>query len=881
MLTDITAICTARGKRLAAPALVAALLLGGCDGGPGDLRAESSQRIERAQAYHKQGQYRAAMIEARNAIKLAPELAEPHIALARIFNTLAQGKQALTQLDQIPAPQRNGSAYQATLVQAYLHQDKYRSALNALAQSEALRREKPSEYYLLHGGALMGAGDIEAAADSYRQALATEPEHQQALLGLARIRSRDNAIEPSPALQKLEQLYPRSAEVLMLKAGIAFNQNQLDETEHLLTQALTALPSTDIMTPQRASVLRALADILVRQGHSAEALIYTRLLAEAFPGADEANSRYRQALELFRQKEFAAAESNLEQLLDEYPRMGQAAQLLGIIKFIKGDLQQANQYFSEYLDPEIAPQAMTRIAALTNMRLREPDKVLELLQDQVADDSDPQMLAMYGIAALAAGQFERGEAALLRAVKADPALTRLRLALANYYNGKQPPQPEQALTQLKIALNQNDGDPLIQAALVRYYLQSEQQAEALKLITTILRKDPQAHTGHILAGDYYRAVGKLSQAVSHYQKAVTLNAEEPRSLLRLGQAQLALKDHAAAKRTYQQVIERAPEEKSGYQGLIAAHELAGDAEAAIDTITRLSRTGTHQVPATVLAEHYARRNNFEQAGIFEQAVIDAAPNARSTSALTGAIAHTETQYRLRQGEFALARQAAHRGLAANPGSVPLLRALSQTEIMGANYGEAEKIIAQVRTANPAVADHLTGDLQRAQGNIAAAIDAYESAWETAPSDLLGSKIYALRKTGEPTRASSFLAAWLAAYPDNIRAITLRSEEKIARADFNAAISDLQRVLEVQPNSPALLNNLAWAYYKTGNPEAVATARKAYELAPDNAAIADTYGWVLFKNGDRRTALDILRKAAALAPENQEIREHLKAAQAGG
>ena len=178
MLIDDSATRSSYGKILLVLGLLPVLLLSACSRSPENQDNEARLRIERAEAYHKQGQYRAAMIEARNAIKISPQLAESHIALARIFNTLAQSKQALKQLDQIPQPQRIGSLYQATLSQAYLVEGKYRSALKVLEHSEALRLEKPKEYALLQAQALAAVGEAEAAATSFRQVLDLDPKHK-------------------------------------------------------------------------------------------------------------------------------------------------------------------------------------------------------------------------------------------------------------------------------------------------------------------------------------------------------------------------------------------------------------------------------------------------------------------------------------------------------------------------------------------------------------------------------------------------------------------------------------------------------------------------------------------------------------------------------
>jgi Flp pilus assembly protein TadD len=44
--------------------------------------------------------------------------------------------------------------------------------------------------------------------------------------------------------------------------------------------------------------------------------------------------------------------------------------------------------------------------------------------------------------------------------------------------------------------------------------------------------------------------------------------------------------------------------------------------------------------------------------------------------------------------------------------------------------------------------------------------------------------------------------------------------------------------------------------------------------PDDAEVADTLGWILTQRGNPTRAVQVLRKAAAIAPKNPAIRYHL-------
>ncbi|WNG52644.1 DUF1570 domain-containing protein [Archangium minus] len=84
---------------------------------------------------------------------------------------------------------------------------------------------------------------------------------------------------------------------------------------------------------------------------------------------------------------------------------------------------------------------------------------------------------------------------------------------------------------------------------------------------------------------------------------------------------------------------------------------------------------------------------------------------------------------------------------------------------------------------------------------------------------------------------------------------------------------LLRAMELQPQNATVLNNLAWFYVGSENPQkAFELAKRAVALAPADAAILDTYAAVLFQSGHcpdslriQRRALDVLHEST---PESQ-------------
>ena len=95
------------------------------------------------------------------------------------------------------------------------------------------------------------------------------------------------------------------------------------------------------------------------------------------------------------------------------------------------------------------------------------------------------------------------------------------------------------------------------------------------------------------------------------------------------------------------------------------------------------------------------------------------------------------------------------------------------------------------------------------------------------------------------------------------------------AEYDKAIERYRRVLELFPNSPTALNNLAYALaVRKGQPaEALSLAEKAYGVGKGAPSIADTLGWIHHLNGDDSAAIRYLEEAAKAAPQNPEVHLH--------
>ncbi len=113
--------------------------------------------------------------------------------------------------------------------------------------------------------------------------------------------------------------------------------------------------------------------------------------------------------------------------------------------------------------------------------------------------------------------------------------------------------------------------------------------------------------------------------------------------------------------------------------------------------------------------------------------------------------------------------------------------------------------------------------------------------------------------------STFEAAWLEA--------ALMYDRLDAKA---ASDSCYERVLKINPNNAAAMNNLAYSYAERNVQldRAEMLITDAMEIDSQNTNYLDTFGWVLYKKGDYQRAKEYLERAVRLSEPSSTLFEHL-------
>lgn len=88
--------------------------------------------------------------------------------------------------------------------------------------------------------------------------------------------------------------------------------------------------------------------------------------------------------------------------------------------------------------------------------------------------------------------------------------------------------------------------------------------------------------------------------------------------------------------------------------------------------------------------------------------------------------------------------------------------------------------------------------------------------------------------------------------------------------------DLQTALQQRPDEPELLNFLAYSWIDRGErlKEALGMVQKAVDANPQSGAMLDSLGWAYFRLGDFKTAVAKLEDAVVLEPADPDVNNHL-------
>lgn len=848
------------------------LALAGCNNQSSS--SDAAEHIGRSETYEEQGQYRSAILEVRNAIQKDSGNVNHVVRLAELYIAVGAGKPASEALK--PWQESQPQVVALPLAEAYVLQGKHLSARNALAEAKPESEAEQTRHDWLAAEVSRLAGNSQEAAKQYRAILDASPEHEQAATGLAKtLINTERQLEALEFLASWRENHGQVAELLYLEGLVHYRLNELEPATNRLTDALTVVPNSDTFLPVRRQTLSLLSRSLTEQGNITEAQVYNQVLAKNTN--TELRENTEQALEAIGEGDLDTARSTLQTLLQQNPDNDMVAMLLGAVSLQQGDIEGGEELLSQRVDAETSPVPFIRMSTMAQIDRGKRQQALKTLERSLlARPSDPDLLAMHGVLALADPKTASdGVASLSKALLIDESRSRLRMALAQYYlsQGEQ----ENALEQLRMAFSIEPTDWPVTDFYLSTLLRNDLNSEARDVRGTLASNHSDMPFANLLVAMTDYRLGNTQEAISRIETLIKDSSENwalaHTALARIHKAE---GNHEKAISSFIQAAQSNPDDIKPLQEALKVYGAEHSADETVNWLISLSE----QQPDLASNSLALAANIQRHQGKLEEARKTLNRNDTPTNShgenVRSEILIAEAQRISEQGNLEQARAKVAEAISIQPDNLGYHLILVRITAAEGDLAEAQNQLDAIkeRFGTPAPVAVTQASLLEQTQTPEEAYTYLKTQWQEQPNPGVAPELLRLSRKVSPEETASIASKWTELSPTTPQAWQNLGDIVLEKGDNQTAMEAYGKVLELQPNNLGALNNLAWLLRDTRPEEAVKLAERAAEIAPENASVLDTYGWVLYRAGQLEEAREVLSKALSVEPDNSEIRQHM-------
>lgn len=875
---------------------------------------KSANYLEAARGYFTKNEWRAAIVELKNALQADPNNVDARVLLGEAHLRMRNGPAAEKEF--LQALQRGGNRTDIVLRlgEAYLIQRKFEQVLNEV-RVEAAPKDRRYEALILRGSAYLGLRQLEEAEKAYVDAEGFEPKDPAAKIGLARVLLIKRDVKA--AQDKVEEALkyaPQNVEALLIRGEIARNDNELKSAYGYFDAAVNAEPEN---LPARLGRASTLVD-LERLDEAQSDVDY---IFKAVP--DHPMAHYLAARIDWGKRNVPGARDHLQAAGVALENFLPAMFLNGLVSYAENNLEQAAFHMSRVL--QMAPNhvAARRVLGMTYMKQNDAQQAVQVLEPLVTNNqADAQVYSILGYAHMQLGELDRGAYYFDKAVKEDPEQqgSRTRLAVSKLALG----DFDAAEEELQQVLEKDPKALQASIILAMVHIRNNEPDEALKVAGDLKKNYPDNPVGSYLAGEAYLKKGDYNKARAVLAEAQKVNPGNYAPTLKLAQIDLAENKLDDAEKKYKEILIKKADHVPAMVGLAEIASKRGNNEAAISWLNKAAEVDSRNVNVRLqLISHYIETREFEKAQELATRLTQNFPDepvayealgkiqlvrGDTNGALTNferlvtlrpdasSAHHLLARAEVRAGNTIEARDSLLAGLdrAPKPGNyatdvemvgseAALLLDLIELDAKAKKFDVAMKHAERLGASYP---DSSAGEVTKAniyleQGENDKAIALYKKleAEGKGTTQTVINLHRAYGAKGQPEAGYAELEKWLETHPGDVIARNVLGSAYISAGKYDDAIRHYETLNQNNKGDALVLNNLAWLYFQKGEAKALPLAEEAHKRAPQSPEIMDTYAWIQVNNGAVQEGLELLKKAVILRPGSPDIRYHLAAAMA--
>ena len=846
-----------------------------------------------ARQYMDRRDFNASVIQLKNVLQQTPGNDEARYLLGLAL--LEQGDPVGAQIELDKALERGFAPeeLQVALARAALAKGEAAAVLQRFGAKTLAKPAAQTELRALIGMAHLARGGLKEAERAFDEALQIDAGNVTANLGAARLAAAHRNF--GDALSRLERVLaaaPAHVGALLLKAEMLAAQGQPEAAEKAYRAAIET-------APREMAARLALVVHLLRQGERDKAAAEAAAMQNAAP--KDPRTFFAKALALVEEKKLPEARQAILQVLKAAPEHVPSLTLAGFAALQTGALPEAENHLRKAVF--IAPEAVgaRHLLALTHLRMGKTDLAVAEAGELLRVSQDPGILALAGEASLANGDVATAARHYeqARALAPKNSGVHTRLALIRLAAG----ESERAIGELEAA-SAGDGSAYhADLALIANYLRRREADKALEAVRTLEHKQPANPMTHNLKGGALLLKRDFAGARASFERALALQPDYMPALNNLARLDVRERKPDAAKRRYEALLKKEPNNEQALLGLAVLLRITGANAQEIEKPLKQSVAANPASPNARLAliNFYLRGSDFKAALAAAQEAVAALP---SNTALLQALGTTqiaageprqavssltrlaELAPKLPEPRVLLARaymaarepdeaiKSLRAALALKPDLAAVQRDIAAVYVATGRHAEALREAKSVQAGQPKqpFGHVLEAEIYLAQKKLDLAERTYRAALKKFDLPALAIRAYGVMEAaGKRTEARSLAEDWIKRHPKDTAVLAYLGERDIADKRYESAAARYRSALERLPDNALFLNNLAWVSHELKRPEALEHAERAHELAPDSPEVMDTLGTILAASGQLERALELLGRAAEFAPEAHQIR----------
>lgn len=865
----------------------------GCDGGTARTPEE---HVARANDYYDQKELHAAVIELKNALQEAPDNTEARWLLALIYLDLGNGAGAEKELRRAVEVGLTAQAAAVPLARAAFLQRKFEELVENPPDETGLSKEDREELWAIYGDAYLALGHKDEADQAYDKALSLQSDFPRAVTGKARLAVSEKDIDQARLLLgQVQKAHPDFKPAWTLLGDIERVLGNAQAAEAAYSNAINPNIPGDMNLFNRA-LMR------IKLGDEAGARSDVASLKRQLPG----NSRvaYAEGLLEFGSKNYAQAQSlfetvvrdapdykvavyylaathyfqhNLRQAEDygqrflaAYPQFSPAAYLVGSIRLQLGDLEGAEAVLLPVLQRNPSDTAALELMAQVELSKGQPQESIGYLKTLTTELPDSALAYMkLGVSYFNTGETQRSAEALKTAIQLDPNLQSadVRLIL-NYLKAKEFDKALAAAEQLR---DKQPDSPEPYTLMAGAFLGQDNEDAARQALSTALIKDP----GNPMATQNLATLelqnGAPAKARALYEEALKHNPGNLSILLPLAQLDIRESRTADAIKRLEQAIDGNPSALQPRLMLAMLYQTSGQSQRVLDIMKAVPENYKEDPRVLGLTgDAQLSLKQTESAAYTIQKLAQKAPEWAQSHYLLAML-------NSKRGRTVDARAELEKALELKPDHTLAKIAMTRMLMEENKPEKANRMLQELLKAYPDSPEvtALKGWLAMRQGRYAEAVTTFRETLRKRSSREVTAYLAAtLMQQGDHEAAVATLKEWLAAHPADVAMQYHLARYYLITGRNDLARPVLTRVVELEPNHKAALNNLARLLREEDPADALRYAERAFNLDRDSPLVMDTLGTILLHQGQTKRALPLLRKASDKLPENLDVQYHL-------